>query len=76
MADFVTDQGDIPWADAAAWWDDIQRLGRGGRYFFSLNRYLFKAVKPRLSEVSLRFQAGLRAAARGGHPRPDNSEVG
>jgi arsenite methyltransferase len=45
MADFVTDHGGITWPEAAAWYDDLQQLGREGRYFFSLNRYLFTALK-------------------------------
>ncbi len=46
MADFVTERCGIPWAEAAAWWTDLEQLGREGRYFFSLNRYLFRARKP------------------------------
>ena len=32
--------------DAAAWLAELESLGRDGRYFFSLNRYLFVASKP------------------------------
>ncbi len=32
--------------EAEAWAEDLRRLGTGGLYFFSLNRYLFLAVKP------------------------------
>ncbi|HET6691509.1 MAG TPA: methyltransferase domain-containing protein [Miltoncostaeaceae bacterium] len=42
IADFVTGQG-IPSADAAAWREDL--MGLGDRSFFSLNRYLFTAVR-------------------------------
>jgi arsenite methyltransferase len=45
MADFVTDHGGMTWPEAAAWYSDLQQLGREGRYFFSLNRYLFTALK-------------------------------
>jgi SAM-dependent methyltransferase len=43
IADFVTGHG-IPAAEAAAWLDDLASLG--DRAFFSLNRYLFTAVRP------------------------------
>ena len=34
----------VVWRDQAdAWTQDLRRLGRDGRYFFSLNRYLFLA---------------------------------
>lgn len=33
--------------DARAWTDDLEERGRLGDYFFSLNRYLFAATKPR-----------------------------
>jgi SAM-dependent methyltransferase len=42
IAEFVTGQG-IPAADVAAWRDDLRSLG--DRSFFSLNRYLFTAVR-------------------------------
>jgi arsenite methyltransferase len=46
MADFAVTQGRMPREEAEAWLRDLQRLGRQGRYFFSLNRYLFLATKP------------------------------
>jgi arsenite methyltransferase len=46
MADFAVTQGRMPPEEAQAWLRDLQRLGRQGRYFFSLNRYLFLATKP------------------------------
>jgi hypothetical protein len=36
----------MPRAEAEAWLRDLQSLGSQGRYFFSLNRYLFLATKP------------------------------
>jgi ubiquinone/menaquinone biosynthesis C-methylase UbiE len=45
MADFVVAQGRIQREQAEAWMRDLQRLGSQGRYFFSLNRYLFLATK-------------------------------
>ncbi len=33
-------------AEVAAWAEDLRRLAAAGRYFFSLNRYLFLASKP------------------------------
>jgi ubiquinone/menaquinone biosynthesis C-methylase UbiE len=45
MADFAVAQGRMARGEAEAWIADLQRLGREGRYFFSLNRYLFLATK-------------------------------
>jgi arsenite methyltransferase len=45
MADFAVAQGRMPREEAEAWMRDLQRLGSQGRYFFSLNRYLFLATK-------------------------------
>jgi arsenite methyltransferase len=45
MADFAVVQGRMPREEAEAWMRDLQRLGGQGRYFFSLNRYLFLATK-------------------------------
>jgi hypothetical protein len=44
MADFVVGRGGISREEADAWTQDLQQLGREGRYFFSLNRYLFLAT--------------------------------
>jgi ubiquinone/menaquinone biosynthesis C-methylase UbiE len=45
MADFAVAQGRMSREEAEAWMRDLQRLGSQGRYFFSLNRYLFLATK-------------------------------
>jgi arsenite methyltransferase len=45
MADFVVTQGRMEREEAEAWMRDLRRLGSQGRYFFSLNRYLFLATK-------------------------------
>jgi arsenite methyltransferase len=45
MADFAVAQGRIPREEAEAWMRDLQGLGSQGRYFFSLNRYLFLATR-------------------------------
>jgi arsenite methyltransferase len=45
MADFAVSQGRMPREEAEAWMGELQRLGGQGRYFFSLNRYLFLATK-------------------------------
>jgi arsenite methyltransferase len=45
MADFAVTQGRMRREEADAWMRDLQRLGGEGRYFFSLNRYLFLATK-------------------------------
>jgi hypothetical protein len=43
IAEFVTGHG-ITTEDVAAWREDL--LALGDRSFFSLNRYLFTAVRP------------------------------
>ena len=43
VADFVAGRGAVSDADAAAWVEDLRALGDG--YFFSVNRYLFTAVR-------------------------------
>jgi arsenite methyltransferase len=46
MADFVTGRHDLTPDEVQAWQRDLAQLGDEGRYFFSLNRYLFLADKP------------------------------
>ena len=43
MTDFAVSQGNLSRDQADAWMADLRQLGRDGRYFFSLNRYLFLA---------------------------------
>ncbi len=45
MADFAVAQHRMTPDDVKAWMEGLQRLGREGRYFFSLNRYVFIATK-------------------------------
>jgi ubiquinone/menaquinone biosynthesis C-methylase UbiE len=45
MADFAVAQHAMTRDEAQSWIQDLQWLGREGRYFFSLNRYLFLASK-------------------------------
>jgi arsenite methyltransferase len=46
VAGFVIGRKGITREEAEAWAGDLRRLGADGAYFFSLNRYLFVAVKP------------------------------
>jgi ubiquinone/menaquinone biosynthesis C-methylase UbiE len=46
IADFVPGREGLIEADAAVWKDDLNDLSDSNEYFFSLNRYLFRAVKP------------------------------
>jgi hypothetical protein len=48
-ASFVVGRQGITKEDAAAWAAEFRELGQQGRYFFSLNRYLFAAEKPAIS---------------------------
>jgi len=45
MADFAVAQHAMTRDEAQSWNQDLQWLGQEGRYFFSLNRYLFLASK-------------------------------
>ena len=45
IADFVPGRQGLTEADAAAWSGDLNRLSKSGDYFFSLNRYLLRAIK-------------------------------
>jgi arsenite methyltransferase len=45
MADFAVARHAMTRDEAQSWIQDLQRLGQEGRYFFSLNRYLFLASK-------------------------------
>jgi ubiquinone/menaquinone biosynthesis C-methylase UbiE len=46
MANFVTGRQGLTRTDVQGWVNDLHELGRRDEYFFSLNRYLFLAVKP------------------------------
>jgi ubiquinone/menaquinone biosynthesis C-methylase UbiE len=46
IADYVTGRGGLTPDEVQAWQRDLAQLGAEGRYFFSLNRYLFLADKP------------------------------
>jgi ubiquinone/menaquinone biosynthesis C-methylase UbiE len=46
---FVPGRRGVTREEVDAWAEDLQRLGREGLYFFSLNRYLFLAIKPGIS---------------------------
>jgi len=45
MADFAVAHHAMTPDEAQSWMQDLQRLGREGQYFFSLNRYLFLASR-------------------------------
>jgi ubiquinone/menaquinone biosynthesis C-methylase UbiE len=47
MATFAAGRNGISREEAAAWLAEFAGLGREGKFFFSLNRYLFVADKPR-----------------------------
>jgi SAM-dependent methyltransferase len=46
VAAFVAGRNGVSKDEAEAWAAELRELGRQGRYFFSLNRYLFVADKP------------------------------
>jgi ubiquinone/menaquinone biosynthesis C-methylase UbiE len=46
VAAFVPDRRGISREDVAAWLEDLHQLDEAGAYFFSLNQYLFPAVRP------------------------------
>jgi ubiquinone/menaquinone biosynthesis C-methylase UbiE len=43
---FLEGRSDIDSEEVRAWVEELQALDRENRYFFSLNRYIFKARKP------------------------------
>jgi arsenite methyltransferase len=42
---FVGRRNDLPPDDLKEWYDELGRLSEAGRYFFSSNRYIFRASK-------------------------------
>jgi hypothetical protein len=46
ISSFVPGRNGVTKEEAEAWVDDLRKIGEKGEYFFSLNRYLFLAVKP------------------------------
>jgi hypothetical protein len=47
IRDFVGRKNELPPEDLKAWYEEFGRLSEAGRYFFSSNRYIFRASKPR-----------------------------
>ncbi len=45
ISSFVAGRSDITQEEAQAWLEELLQLGTTGEYFFSLNRYIFTAVK-------------------------------
>jgi arsenite methyltransferase len=43
---FVARKKDVSADDLSEWHSEFERLSEAGRYFFSINRYIFKASKP------------------------------
>ncbi len=46
IRDFVADRGQVTHDDLIAWENEFPRLSQEGRYFFSSNRFIFRASKP------------------------------
>jgi arsenite methyltransferase len=46
IRDYVARKNDVSTDDLNAWHSEFERLSEAGRYFFSTNRYIFKASKP------------------------------
>jgi arsenite methyltransferase len=51
MRQFLVQNG-LSESDVTSWTKDLEHQGRQDTYFFSLNRYLFVATKPPLTEIS------------------------
>jgi SAM-dependent methyltransferase len=45
IRDFVGRKGDLPSEYPKEWYDEFARLSEAGRYFFSTNRYIFRASR-------------------------------
>ena len=48
IRDFVARKNDVSADDLKEWHDEFERLSEARRYFFTSNRYIFKALKPAL----------------------------
>jgi hypothetical protein len=46
IRNFVARKKDVSAGDIEEWYGEFDRLSEAGRYFFSSNRYIFKASKP------------------------------
>jgi hypothetical protein len=46
VRNFVAGKNDVSIDDLKDWHGEFERLSEAGRYFFSSNRYIFKASKP------------------------------
>jgi arsenite methyltransferase len=46
IRDFVARRKDVAVDDLNGWHGEFERLSEAGRYFFSINRYIFKASRP------------------------------
>ena len=46
IRDFVARKKDVLANDLSEWHSEFEHLSEAGRYFFSTNRYIFKASKP------------------------------
>jgi SAM-dependent methyltransferase len=46
IRDFVARRDEVRAEDLQGWYDEFVRLSESGRYFFSSNRYIFRASKP------------------------------
>jgi len=46
IRDFVAPRNEVSAEDLNEWYSEFERLSVAGRYFFSTNRYIFKASKP------------------------------
>jgi arsenite methyltransferase len=46
IRNFVANRKDVSPDDVIEWHRELERLSESGRYFFSTNRYIFKASKP------------------------------
>jgi hypothetical protein len=46
IRDFVGRKNEFPPKDLEEWYDEFTWLSEAGRYFFSINRYIFRVSKP------------------------------
>jgi SAM-dependent methyltransferase len=46
IRDFVARRNDVSSDDLREWYEELAQLSEAGRYFFSSNRYIFRASKP------------------------------
>src|SRR5207245_7324452 len=57
IRDFVSRKNELPPQDPKEWYDEFAKLSEAGQYFFSTNRYIFRASKAIRDRKSTRLNS-------------------